>query len=360
MSALRYAVGFVAAACAVWLVAGTLAGDKFENLDGKVISDLHADNGLGSFTGAVAWLNSKPFGADELRGKVVLVDFWTYSCINWQRTLPYVRTWAEKYQEQGLVVVGVHTPEFSFEKDLGNVHEATTQLRVNYPVAVDNHYVIWNAFGNNAWPALYLVDAHGRIRYRRLGEGGYEQTEKLIQELLVEAGAKGADTSMVRVSSVGSQAAADWDDLQSPETYVGSARTENFSSPGGLKNGKRTYSAPLQLPPNGWALTGDWTVGSEAAKLDASNGRIVYRFHARDLHLVMGPRVREEPVPFRILLDGKPPGTSHGADVDAQGNGILVEHRLYQLVRQTLPVVDRQFQIEFLAPGAEVFSFTFG
>jgi thiol-disulfide isomerase/thioredoxin len=311
--------------------------------------------------GAVEWLNSKPLSAAELRGKVVLVDFWTYSCINWQRTLPHLRAWAEKYKDQGLVVIGVHTPEFSFEKDIEKVRQATAQLKVGYPVAVDTRHAIWRAFDNNYWPALYVVDARGTIRHHQFGEGDYERSERIIQQLLTEAGAKNVDTGLVRVDGAGSQADADWGNLRSPETYVGHDRTENFASPGGISLGReRLYALPEQLRLNTWALSGDWKVEHETARLTRANGRIAYRFHARDLHLVMGPAAPGKPVPFRVLIDGRPPGPAHGVDVDEQGRGVLVEHRLYQLIRQPMPIEDRQFEIEFLEPGAEAYSFTFG
>jgi thiol-disulfide isomerase/thioredoxin len=311
--------------------------------------------------GATGWLNSKPLTPAELRGKVVLVDFGTFSCINWQRTLPHVRAWADKYRRLGLVVIGVHTPEFGFEKDIDNVREAIGQIKVGFPVAVDSERAIWGAFNNQYWPALYLVDASGMIRFHHFGEGAYEQTEKAIQQLLIEAGAKDVDTALVQVEGVGSQAEADWSSLRTGETYVGRDRAENFASPGGLTSGRaRPYAAPERLPLNRWALAGEWKVESELAALTRANGRIVYRFHARDLHLVMGPAAKGRTVPFRVRIDGRPPGPAHGVDVDAEGRGVLVERRLYQLIRQARPVEDRQFEIEFLEPGVEVFSFTFG
>jgi len=258
-------------------------------------------------------------------------------------------------------VIGVHTPEFGFEEDIDNIREATAQLKVGHPVAVDSEHAIWRAFDNRYWPALYFVDARGTIRHHHFGEGDYEQSERTIQQLLIEAGAKGVDAGLVRVDGAGSQAEADWGNLRSSETYVGYDRADNFASPGGMTSGrKRLYAAPNRLRLNTWALSGDWTVEREAATLERSNGRILYRFHARDLHLVMGPAARGKSVPFRVLIDGQPPGPAHGVDVDAQGRGVLVEHRLYQLIRQPMPVVDRQFEIEFLEPGVEAYSFTFG
>jgi len=311
--------------------------------------------------GAVIWLNSKPLSTAELRGKVVLVDFWTYTCINWQRTLPHVRAWADKYKGQGLVVIGVHTPEFSFEKNVDNIRVASARLGVDYPVAVDSEQALWRAFHNEYWPALYIVDARGSIRYHHFGEGRYEQSEKVIQQLLVEAGAKDVDTSLVRVEGAGSLADGDWDDLRSPETYVGAARAENFAGPGGLTVGrKKVYATPEQLRLNQWALAGDWKVEREAATLERANGRIVFRFHARDLHLVLGPVKNNKPVRFKVKLDGVAPGTDGGTDVAPDGTGTVQEHRLYQLIRQKGTVEDRTFEIEFLDPGVQAFAFTFG
>jgi len=314
-----------------------------------------------SLSGATAWLNSQPHSAVGLRGKVVLIDFWTYTCINWLRTLPYVRTWAEKYQEHGVVVIGVHTPEFPFEHDLENVRRAAKDMRVAYPIAIDNDYAIWHAFTNHYWPALYLVDAQGHLRYHHYGEGAYEQSEKVIQHLLAEAGIGGFDHELVPVDAQGAEAAADWGSLRSPETYVGSERTENFASPGGAVLDKRhVYTAPARLRLNQWALSGEWTVQRGATVLHTANGRIAYRFHARDLHLVMGPTARGTSVRFRVFLDGQAPGAAHGIDVDEQGNGTLTDPRLYQLIRQPRHIADRQFEIEFLDAGVEAFAFTFG
>ena len=311
--------------------------------------------------GATGWLNSAPLGATELRGKVVLVDFWTYTCINWIRQFPYVRAWAEKYRDQGLVVIGVHTPEFEFEKNIENVRRAVHDMRVAYPVAIDSDYAVWRAFGNNAWPAIYLIDAQGRVRYRHLGEGEYDRTERMIQQLLAESGKAAAGTELVAVEGRGVEAAADWASLRSPENYVGVERTENFASAGGPVVGKpRPYATPARLAVNHWALAGDWTMRKDAILLNKPNGRIVYRFHARDLHLVMGPATPGTAVRFRVLIDGKPPGAAHGGDIDEQGNGTVTVQRLYQLIRQPKPIVDRQFEIEFIDPAVEVFAFTFG
>jgi len=316
---------------------------------------------LPSLGGATAWLNSPPLSAADLRGKVVLIDFWTYTCINWLRTLPYVRAWADKYRDHGVVVIGVHTPEFPFEHDLENVRQAAKDMRVEYPIAIDNDYAIWSAFNNHYWPALYIVDAQGRIRYHQFGEGAYEQSEMILQQLLAEAGIGGIAHELVSVDAQGAEAAADWGDLRSPENYVGYERTENFSSPDGAVVDKpRVYAAPARFSLNHWALAGEWTVGRGATVLHVANGRIAYRFHARDLHLVMGPAARGASVRFRVLIDGQAPGAAHGSDVDDQGNGTVTQQRLYQLIRQPKPIADRQFEIEFLDAGVEAFAFTFG
>jgi len=362
MKAYRFVPGIVAAVCAACVAVDASSGEKAGRLPTTPLaSSALAQGPMPSLEGAVEWLNSKPLTAAELRGKVVLIDFWTYSCINWQRTLPYVRAWADKYKDQGLVVIGVHTPEFSFEKDLDNVRRASSQLKVGHPVAVDSAREIWGAFDNRYWPAQYFIDARGKIRHHHFGEGDYERSERIIQKLLTEAGAKGVGADLVRVEASGIQAEADWSNLRTQETYVGHDRAENFASPGGMTPGRlRAYAAPDRLGLNTWALAGDWTVQGEAATLERPNGRIVYRFHARDLHLVMGPAVRGKSVPFRVLIDGEPPGPAHGVDVDAQGRGVIGEHRLYQLIRQPGPIVDRQFEIEFLEPGVQAYSFTFG
>jgi thiol-disulfide isomerase/thioredoxin len=314
-----------------------------------------------SLSGATTWLNSQPLTPASLRGKVVLVQFWTYTCINWRRTLPYVRAWADKYKSQGLVVIGVHTPEFPFEKNLDNIRKQANDMMVNYPIAVDSDYAVWTAFNNEYWPALYLVDAQGRIRYHHFGEGEYEQSEMMIQKLLSAAGASGVAQTVVSGDAHGAEAAADWKNLRSPENYVGYAKAEGFASPGGAARDKEhVYAAPGKLDLNQWALSGDWTVSQGYAALKQANGRITYRFHARDLNLVMGPATRGKSVRFRVLIDGKPPGAAHGTDVNDQGYGTVVEQRLYQLIRQTTPIVDRQFDIEILEPGVEAFSFTFG
>jgi thiol-disulfide isomerase/thioredoxin len=311
--------------------------------------------------GATGWLNSQPLSAAGLRGKVVLAQFCTYSCINWMRTLPYVRAWAEKYKDQGLVVIGVHTPEFAFEKDVDNIRPALKAMRIAYPVAIDSDYAVWRAFHNEYWPALYFADAQGRIRHHQFGEGEYERSERIVQQLLAEAGADGVGHDLVAVNAQGAEAAADWSSLRSPENYVGYERTENFASPGGIAaDRRRVYAAPERLRLNHWALAGDWTVGRQATVLNQASGRIAYRFHARDLHLVMGPAERGTPVRFRVLIDGQQPGAAHGLDADGQGNGVVKESRLHQLIRQPGPIADRLFEIEFLDPGAHGYSFTFG
>jgi thiol-disulfide isomerase/thioredoxin len=299
--------------------------------------------------------------AAGLRGKVVLIDFWTYSCINWRRTLPYVRAWAEKYKGQGLVVIGVHTPEFAFEKNIDNVRWAAKDMRVDYPIAIDNDYAIWGAFNNEYWPALYFVDARGQIRHHVFGESEYEQSELIIQQLLSEAGIGGIGHELVSVDAPGAEAAADWGNLRSPESYVGHERTENFvSRDGAILDKPHVYKAPAQLRLNHWALSGDWTIGKQAVVLNKADGRIAYRFHARDLNLILGPSARGASVRFRVLIDGQPPGAAHGVDIDGQGNGTVTESRMYQLIRQPKPIADRQFEIEFLDPGLAAFDFTFG
>jgi thiol-disulfide isomerase/thioredoxin len=302
-----------------------------------------------------------PLTVSALRGKVVLIDFWTYTCINWLRTLPYVRAWAEKYRNQGLVVIGVHAPEFAFEKNISNVRWAVKDMRIDYPVAVDSDYLIWRAFNNQYWPALYFIDAQGRVRHHHFGEGAYEQSEMIIQRLLHEAGVGGIGDDLVSVNARGLEAAADWGSLKSPENYLGYERTQNFASPGGaVLDRPRMYQLPARLRLNQWALSGDWTVNKQAAALNKANGSIAYRFHARDLHLVMGPAAPGTSVKFRVLIDGQPPGAVHGIDVDEQGYGTVTEQRLYQLIRHPKPIVDRQFEIEFLGSGVEAFAFTFG
>jgi thiol-disulfide isomerase/thioredoxin len=338
-----------------------LAQDRGGAAPSALSAPLPVEGKLAPFTGATAWLNSQPLTMAGLRGKVVLVDFWTYTCINWQRTQPYVRAWAEKYKDMGLVVVGVHTPEFEFEKSVDNIRPALVTFRVDYPVAVDSDYAIWKAFDNHYWPAVYIADAEGNIRFHHFGEGEYERTERVIQQLLREAGQAGVGNDLVTVDARGSEVEADWENLQSPESYLGTGRAQGFASPGRPLVGKsRSYEVPRSLRLNQWALGGDWTMSAGLVALDKPKGRIVYRFHARDVHLVMGPSSRGAQIRFRVLIDGRPPGAAHGGDVDEDGYGTVADQRLYQLVRQPKPIRDRQFEIEFLDPGVELYAFTFG
>jgi thiol-disulfide isomerase/thioredoxin len=324
-------------------------------------SQLPIEGSLPSLAGAIEWLNSPPLTMSQLRGKVVLVEFWTYTCVNWRRTLPYVRAWADKYKDQGLVVIGVHTPEFVFEKDVGNVRHAVKEIGITFPVAIDSDYTIWGAFKNQYWPALYFVDAQGRIRHHHFGEGDYERSEEVVQRLLAEAGHNGISHELVSVDPVGVEAGADWPNLKSPETYLGYERSETFASSGGaVLNKRHRYAAPQNLSLNDWALTGDWTVGADSAVLNAANGRLLYRYHARDVNLIMSPQATGSSVRFRVLIDGRPPGAAHGSDTDEQGNGIVTEPRMYQLIRQPGPIADREFAIQFLEPGVAAFDFTFG
>ncbi len=323
-------------------------------------SENPGESQLASLASASVWLNSAPLTATSLRGKVVLIDFWTYTCINWLRQLPYVRAWSEKYKALGLVVIGVHAPEFEFEHDLDNVRRFAKEMRVDYPVAIDNDFAIWRAFRNRYWPALYLVDSQGRTQYHHFGEGEYERSERAIKRQLVRAGARAVGAALVSVQGQGIEAAADWASLRSPENYVGYERTEGFASDNPALDERRVYAAPLRLRLNQWALSGDWTMKRQAVVLNRANGRIVCRFHARDAHLVMGPTARGTPARFRLRVDGQPPGSAHGVDADEQGNGMVDDQRLYQLIRQPKPIVDRQLEIEFLDPGVEAFAFTFG
>jgi cytochrome c biogenesis protein CcdA/thiol-disulfide isomerase/thioredoxin len=356
---------------------GRLAG-KTPNVSGAMMAQVPAsgsamkaaDNAPGALPiegnlppldGAVQWLNSPPLTAQALKGKVVLVDFWTYSCINCLRSLPYVKAWAEKYRDQGLVVIGVHAPEFAFERDVGNVTKAMKDLGINYPVAIDNDFKVWRAFNNQYWPAHYFADAQGRIRYHHFGEGEYAESERVIQQLLREAGAAKVADGLINASAEGVQLAPDMNEVQSPETYVGYQRAEHFVPETSLVPDKvSAYSAPSQLALNDWSLDGQWNVSSERATASAPASRIVYRFHARDLHLVLGPGADGKPVRFKVLIDGKVPGDDHGTDVAPDGSGSVTEQRLYQLVRQTGGVTDRTFSIEFLDPGVSAYAFTFG
>jgi thiol-disulfide isomerase/thioredoxin len=326
----------------------------------RLAVDLPSEGRLPPFSGATGWLNSPPLTLADLRGKVVLVDFWTYTCINWLRTLGYVRAWAEKYAEYGLVVIGVHTPEFPFERDVDNVRQAAKDMRVEYPIALDSDYGIWQAFSNQYWPAVYIADTDGRIRHHHFGEGGYEECERITQLLLRGAGGDVPD-DLVFVADDGFEAQADWSSLESPETYLGYEQAQHFASPGRAgRDEPRTYVAPDQLRLNQWALSGDWTVERGACVLNRAEGRITFRFHARDVHLVMGPPARRTSVPFVALVDGEPPGDMHGLDVDEQGHGTVSEQRLHQLIRERGSIRDRTLEITFLAPGVEAYAFTFG
>jgi thiol-disulfide isomerase/thioredoxin len=322
---------------------------------------LPVEGRLPGFDGATGWLNSAPLTAADLRGKVVVVDFWTYTCINWLRTLGYLRAWAERYRDQGLVVIGVHTPEFPFEEDLENVRVAAMDMAVDYPVALDSDYLIWDAFANRYWPAVYLADREGRIRHHQFGEGGYDECERIIKQLLRETGREGIADDLVSVASDGLEAQADWASLGSPETYLGYRQGHNFASPGGVElDVSRAYVVPERLELNHWALSGDWTVEARASVLNRAGGRIAFRFHARDAHLVMRSRPPATPVPFGVLVDAAPPAAAHGLDVDEHGHGTLLQPRLYQLVRQHGSITDRTFQITFLQPGVEAYVVTFG
>jgi thiol-disulfide isomerase/thioredoxin len=324
-------------------------------------AQLSVESRLPGFDGATGWLNSPTLGPADLTGNVVLVDFWTYTCINWLRTLGYVRAWADKYGDRGLIVVGVHTPEFPFERDVDNVRTAAAAMRVEYPIALDSDYAVWRAFTNMYWPAVYIADEQGRIRYHHFGEGDYDECEWVVQQLLGEAGREDVGDELVDLTPAGYEAQADWANLGSPETYLGYEQGESFASPGEAKIDRTTsYTVPGSLRLNTWALSGDWRIGSRASVLDGSEGQIVFRFHARDVNLVMGPVSKDAAVPFRIRVDGEPPGDAHGIDVEANGNGLVAEQRLYQLLREPGAITDRTFEITFLAPAVEAYVFTFG
>jgi thiol-disulfide isomerase/thioredoxin len=332
-------------------IAHRLPGDPVE---------LPVEGHLASFDGATGWLNSEPLTPDGLRGRVVAVDFWTYTCVNWLRTLPYIRAWASKYADAGLTVVGVHTPEFGFEHDVDNVTAQAHALGVEYPVAIDSDYAVWQAFANHFWPALYIADAQGRIRYRHFGEGEYAMGEMVIQQLLMDAGAEGVGPELVAVDPAGLEVAADWQTLRSPETYVGWGQSTGFAQEDvAVFDEPHTYEL-LPVGLNQWALSGTWTVARHAGVSSEPGARIAFRFHARDLNLVMGPASRTASVAFRVVLDGQPPDPAHGVDVGADGSGIVQDQRTYQLIRQPGSITDRLFEIEFLDAGAEVYCFTFG
>ena len=323
--------------------------------------ELPIEGRLASFDGATGWLNSEPLTPGGLRGRVVLVDVWTYTCVNWLRTLPYVRAWASKYEEAGLTVVGVHTPEFGFESDIDNVVAQSRNLGVEYPVAVDSDYRVWGAFANRFWPAVYIADAEGRIRHHHFGEGEYAQTEMVIQRLLLDAGAQDLDLDLVAVEPHGLEVAADWQALRSPETYLGYVQSSGFASEDSAGfDQARVYTAASPLSLNSWDLSGNWTVARHAAGSNASGAQIAFQFHARDVNLVMGPRVAGASVAFRLRLDGQAVDDAHGSDVDAEGRGVVRDQNTYQLIRQPGPIDDHRFEIEFLDAGVEVFCFTFG
>ena len=347
-------------AAAMAMTGGAASGGAMMMKSGAAPS-LPIEGELPPLTGAVAWLNSPELTAESLRGKVVLIDFWTYSCINCLRTLPYINSWYERYKDHGLVIIGVHTPEFAFEKELGNVRRAVHDFDIHYPVAVDSNYVIWRAFENQYWPADYFVDAMGRIRGHQFGEGDYDGSERLIRELLTQAGYTELPPPASGIEGQGVQAPPDQADINSPETYVGYARAQSFSSPGGIAQDRsNAYSVPAALALNQWALAGMWTVSAEDASLSRAPGSIAFRFRARDLHLVLGPAADGKFIRFRVTIDGREPGVDHGGDTDAQGNGVVREQRLYQLIRQPGPVGEHTFAIEFLDPGVRAYSFTFG
>jgi thiol-disulfide isomerase/thioredoxin len=333
-------------------IAHRLAGDLLA---------LPVEGRLPSFDGATGWLNSEPLTPEGLRGRVVLVDFWTYTCINWLRTLPYVRAWAAKYRDKGLTVIGVHTPEFGFERNVDNIVAHSRTFGVEYPIAIDSDYGVWRAFDNHFWPAVYIADGEGRIRHHHFGEGEYAQTEMVIQQLLLDAGAQDIDQELVMVEPRGLEVAADWRTLQSPETYPGYGQSTGFASEDSAAFDKpHVYAARARLPLNYWDLAGKWTVTRNAAVLNEPGGRIAFQFHARDLNLVMGPESKDASIRFRVFLDGQVPDGALGSDVGPDGSGIVKEQQTYQLIRQTGRIDDRRFEIEFLDAGLEAYCFTFG
>ncbi|MBV8515324.1 MAG: cytochrome c biogenesis protein DipZ [Acidobacteria bacterium] len=343
------------------------SGAKMDGGDASTVEaaspaiDLKHEGAMPSLDGTVKWLNSAPLSTKQLKGKVVVIDFWTYSCINCLRSIPYVEAWWEKYKDDGLVVIGVHTPEFAFEKDVANVQKSLGDLKITYPVAVDSNYAIWNAFHNEYWPAHYFIDATGQIRYHHFGEGKYDESEEVIQQLLKERDGSLKTAGLVQVNGSGAQAAADSKDVASPETYIGFERQQHYASPEAIKQDKaQNYSAPVRPTVNQWGLAGNWNVSGEHATLTAPPGKVIFRFHARDLHLVLGPGKNGKSIRFRVKIDGTAPGPDHGVDTDESGAGEVKEYRLYQLVRQKGAVEDRTFEIEFLDPGVQAFAFTFG
>ncbi len=346
-------------AAAVFILSGTTASAPL--IEAQEPQSIIGSSPLYGLSGATGWINSAPLTAKQLKGKVVLVDFWAYSCINCIRAVPYIRAWAEKYKDNGLVVIGVHTPEFDFEKQLPNVERATRKFDITYPVALDSNHAIWNAFHNQYWPAHYFIDAKGTVRYEHFGEGEYDQSERWIQQLLKEAHAKPMPANAVNVLGQGVQAAADANNVRSPETYIGYARAEHFASPGGIKrDAEHLYAEPIHPRLNEWGLAGQWADREQVAVLKSAGGKIAFHFHARDLHLVLGPSTDGKPVRFRVTIDGHAPGENHGVDTDAEGNGTVTDNRLYQLVRQKGTIADHIFIIEFEEPGVQAFSFTFG
>ncbi len=349
-----HVLALVAAAC--WCATAGQAGVQAQ--------DTHSIVGfspLPSLSGATGWINSPPLTAKDLKGKVVLVDFWTYSCINCLRSLPYIEAWAEKYKDSGLVVIGVHTPEFDFEKQLPNVERAVKKFGVTFPVALDSNQAIWKAFQNEVWPADYFIDAKGKVQYEAFGEGDYAESERWIEKLLKEAKATQMPGTATTIRAQGIEAPADMNDVRSPETYIGYARAENFASRPGIKPDRETlYTAPARPRLNEWGLGGTWADHRQIAELKSAGGEIVYRFHARDLHLVLGPAADGKPIHFKVTIDGQAPGENHGVDTDAEGNGVVTDYRLYQMVRLKEHVTDHTFVIEFEDPGVQAFSFTFG
>lgn len=335
--------------------------DRGARAVGLAAANLSKEGMLPSFEGATRWLNSEPLTSDRLRGHVVVVQFWTYTCINWLRTQAHFRGWGQRYRDEGLITVGVHTPEFKFEHDIDNVRWAVEARNIDYPVAIDNDFAVWRAFANNYWPALYFVDTQGRIRHHRFGEGDYERSEMVIRQLLGDAGVTGLSPGLAKVQPNPDEEQADWDELGSPESYLGYEQAAGFDPGSGAEWDKpHAYVAPAHLRLNRWGLTGEWTVRSDASALNRPGGRVAYQFHARDVNLVMGPAKKGATIRFRVLLDGEGAAPARGADVDADGNGTVVQQRMYQLIRQPGPIEDRRFEIEFLDAGAEAFCFTFG
>ena len=345
----------------VLLLMTAMSGTNTSSSQEQQPSSIIGSSPLSGLSGATSWLNSPPLTTKQLKGKVVLVDFWDYSCINCIRTIPYIRAWADKYKSSGLVVIGVHAPEFDVEKQIPNVQRAITKFGITYPVAVDNDYAVWNAFHNQYWPAHYFIDATGKVRYEHFGEGEYDQSERWIQQLLKEANTKQVASDIANVHGQGVEAVADMDDVRSPETYIGYARAEHFASPDGIQQDvAHVYPEPEQLQLNEWGLAGKWEDHRQVAILKATGGKIVFRFHARDLHLVLAPAAGGKPVHFKVSIDGHAPEQNHGVDTDAHGDGVVTEDRLYQLIRQQGSIADHTFSIEFQDAGVQAFSFTFG